>query len=160
MDLTHTPKSAVEKVEDAIVELLKPCLHAKYFISIFPDKPEAFDIAKHKRVALVQYSGSQYKSSEGVNAGLQMRRSEFHIHLYLSALDLPIMGERTIEHIRHGLQGARIEGGNLMFMRDRLVEQDQGLWHYVIDVAIDLPAIATPRTPIAPIINSFEKRDI
>lgn len=147
-----------EKIELAIEEALKGRFGSDWFIAVFPDDPDAFDMSIHPKVALIQYVGSRYSTPEGFAGGAQMRQREFAVHITLNGPKIkgPVRGSRAIEEVRHALQGRRVEGGDLRLVRDGLADQTAGVWQYLVTLAIDTRATPLPRTTPAPIMSRFD----
>lgn len=148
--LTH-----IEKIQNGMVAALKAALGAKYLIDVFPDKPEHYDTGKAEKWALVQYTGSRYSSPEDSAASAQARRAEFAIHLSLRAVGVPIRAPREIDQVRLALQGQKIEGTIIHVTRDGLLDHEDSLWRYVVEVACALRAVPLQRRPVAPFITDF-----
>lgn len=158
--LTRT--SPIEKIEEAIVAFLKAGgLSSKYLIAAFPDNPDAFDLGKAEKAALVQYTGSRYAAPEATGSA-QLRTPEFAIHLYLRSVGQPIRAPYEIERIRMALQDRSVEGATLYVTRDGLVDQTGPLWQYMIEIACT-PIPAVPLAShhahrLAPFISGFNMK--
>lgn len=153
-------KTPAEKIEEGIVAALKDGgLSAKFLIRAFPERPEALDMSDVQKAALVQYTGSRYTAPENTGSRGQMRRAEFAVHLYLRQATSGGRGLRELEQVRLVLQGQRIEGADLVILRDGLVDQDGDLWRYVIEVGCQLPAVPLNRAVPAPFLTDFPRTE-
>lgn len=160
-DLETSTFTHLEKIEVALVDLLKDRLGQTYYIDRFPDKPASFDTTNIEKLALVQYSGSTYSTSDGTGAGTQERRGTFAIHLQFDATGSKVRGPYEIEMVRLALQGQRIEGSDIAMLRDGLTDHDEenNLWKYLVEIGVTLPAVATPRRRIAPFVTNFAQAE-
>ena len=151
-------KSPVEKIETAIVSFLKAGgLSSKYLIAAFPDNPDAFDLGKAEKAALVQYTGSRYAAPEATGAA-QLRAPEFAIHLFLRSVGQPIRAPYEIEQIRMAVQDRSVQGATLYVIKDGLVDQTGPLWRYVVEIACTpIPAAPLMRARPAPFTADDQK---
>lgn len=157
---TVVRKTPVELIQDAIVLFLKDGLSSRYLIQAFPDSPDSFDMGSAQKAALVQYSGSRYAQPTGPGNGAQMRRPEFAIHIYLRSVGEPVRAPFEIDQVRLALQGQRIQGVDLFVTRDGLIDEDQSLWRYLVEISCTpFPAVPLPHSAPRPFITDFTKTE-
>jgi hypothetical protein len=159
--VSNLDTSIIERIEAAIIELLKKGLPSSFYIAPFPDDPRNFDSAKMKASALVHYSGSRFGLENNGNPVSQVRNLQFTIALYLHSLRDHVGGYRSIENARKALQNVPVEGATpFRMLSDALADQSNGQWTWQLDIACTVPAVAlqTVRRPIprAP-LNQFQQ---
>jgi hypothetical protein len=158
--LPHLRRTHIETIAQGIIDALKQGgLSSKYKIEAFPDNPSQFDMSNLEKVALVQYTGSRYDAPNETGSGAQLRRAEYAIHLYLRQVGTAVRGAREIEQVRLALQGLQLDGTELFVTRDGLVDQDDALWRYVVEVACVIPAIPLNRLHPSPFVSDFNKAE-
>lgn len=148
------PLTHLEKIEAGIVAALKAELGAKFLVETYPDKPVDYDFSRADKIALVQYTGSIYRTG-GDDA--VRRAPEFAVHLNLRAAAQPLRAHVEIDNVWRALDGARIEGATLAVTRDGLVDQDGTDWRYLVTVVCSVPAVRMRRRAPTPIMTDFTK---
>lgn len=150
------PPTQIERIEAAILTLMKDGLSAGFYIDVFPDEPDTFDDSKIGRAALLQYRGSAYSPRDGLGAGALNRTTTFIVHLIYNAMvEAGSRPVRDIERLRMALQGRDIEAGSVELVRDGLAEQSGTRRRYLLEMRITVPTVAVPQTALAPITETF-----
>lgn len=144
----------LERVQKALTDMIRDRLGEDFYVAEFPDNPAQFDGRNYARLVLVQYSGSRYGAPEDGRQGTQSRRSEFAVHLHLTSSGAPVRPLARLELLRRALQGQRLEGSRVELLTDGLADhiQDNGTWRYLLEVALNLPAVAMPQNHITPVL--------
>lgn len=152
--------SPMERAEEALVALIRERLGEDFFVDHFPEKPAAFDAASRPRLVLVQYMGSRYGEPEGGRNAVQKRRAEFAIHLQLASAGAPVRALAHMEKLRLAIQGQRVAGARVQLLRDALADHDEnnGSWKFILEAALELPAVAMPPNQITPALMAGTTR--
>ncbi|MGR3760892.1 Gp37 family protein [Roseobacteraceae bacterium NS-SX3] len=142
----------LERVEAALVALIRERLGEDFYTDAFPESPRAFDGAKYPRLVLVQYMGSRYRDAAGGGTPVQTRQAEFAVHLQLASSGAPVRALARLETLRLAIQGQRIEGKPVLLLRDALAghDEDAGTWKYILEAGIEIPAVGLPPNQITP----------
>lgn len=130
----QTRTNPIATIEAGILALLKEELDADFYVDSYPDDPESFDFAQFSKAVLVHYTGSDHAPT--TTGGAAMRRvPQFAVHLACRNLNGAGGSYEFLDRIMSVLQRERISGGRIHVLKDSLSSQNEGLWHWVIDIA-------------------------
>lgn len=146
---TARPALIIEQVEDALLERLALDVSGQLKVEAFPADPKTYDFDNLPAALLVHYSGSDYAQPKGPAGTAQTRRMRFQLVLLARSLRGQGGAYHHLEDIRLSVQGKAFAGaGPATIVSDRLEEEKNGVWRWLISIALPIPAVArTIQTP-------------
>jgi len=133
--------SVIQKIEEDIVERLKKFGGVNWLVQPFPDDVTNFDTANIQNAVLVHYSASDFKGQSSSAFGTQNRTIRFAVHYLTRSLSGHHGRYSEMETIRDAIQGFKTQGLELVLESDKLLAQNEGLWHWLFEVSCELPSI-------------------
>ncbi|MFC5393068.1 Gp37 family protein [Bosea vestrisii] len=132
--------SQTSRLVDAVVAVLKAELNRDLHVDIMPDKPADFDLAERAPGAvLVHYRGSKYKRG----GSAQPRDLTIDLHLRLRGQSGTFGAPVMVDTVSEILQGRQLAGSTAFQLEsDGLVQEQGGLWDYVVTFTTELPRVA------------------
>jgi len=144
----------IEMLCNAVVERLRQRLPA-YEVDHFPDAPERYAWAGASQTLLVGYEGSQYGAVESMVPMSAPRTVNISVTLVTRSLRGDLGAMSALEGVRRALFGWRPEltdeltqevmqlgFGPLAPTREGFVDEDQGLWRFVLSFSCTTVAVA------------------
>ena len=137
------------QIEDAIVARLKERLPGDTKVEPWPDSADAYDFANLTAAALVHYTGSRYTAPTSGRPASQAREAHFAVHLFTRNLRGHSGGYQALEAARLALQDNTFAGSTpATIVSDQLVDEREGQWQWLVEIAVTVPAIGS--RPLAP----------
>lgn len=148
------PPVYLERIEDAILAVLKEGVDGSAKVESFPADPATYDMAGLGAAVLVHYAGSRFAPRGGPVDSNQARRVNFAVVILARSLRGQGGSYALLEDVRQALQGERFEGaGPAEMVTDRLVEEAKGLWRWEIMIGLNAPAVARNRQEPRPLMR-------
>lgn len=133
------PSSPTSRLVEAVVAALAAELNRDLDVTEMPDKPGDYDLGDRPGAVLVHYRGSKYRPGQSV----QPRALTFDIHLRLRGQAGRFGSTRMIDAVAECLQDRQFQGSTgFQLESDGLVQEQDGLWDYVVSFTTTLPRVA------------------
>lgn len=151
---TARPALIIELVEDALLERLALDVSGQLKVEAFPADPKTYDLDNLPAALLIHYSGSDYAQPKGPAGTAQARRMRYQLVLLTRSLRGQGGAYSHLEDVRLSVQGNTFAGaGPVTIVSDRLEEEKDGVWRWLVSIALPIPAVARTIQTSAPLMR-------